>query len=132
MLVFFFFSSRRRHTRCYRDWSSDVCSSDLGLGVALSGRPFENPGGIRLDEGTFTGYSADPGVPPPVYRLYDQVRSWGVGVSLAGVAGTIAALRQRPAPGFARHADLAFGYSEKSVELAPEAPALDGRGTARD
>src|SRR5690554_4875204 len=27
--VFFFFSSRRRHTRCGRDWSSDVCSSDL-------------------------------------------------------------------------------------------------------
>src|SRR5207245_3855161 len=27
----FFFSSRRRHTRCYRDWSSDVCSSDLEL-----------------------------------------------------------------------------------------------------
>src|SRR5207245_7327508 len=25
----FFFSRRRRHTRCYRDWSSDVCSSDL-------------------------------------------------------------------------------------------------------
>src|SRR5207245_4220046 len=25
----FFFSSKRRHTRCYRDWSSDVCSSDL-------------------------------------------------------------------------------------------------------
>src|SRR6266436_2188180 len=28
----FFFSSRRRHTRCSRDWSSDVCSSDLLLG----------------------------------------------------------------------------------------------------
>src|SRR5215203_6591744 len=27
--VFFFFSSRRRHTRYWRDWSSDVCSSDL-------------------------------------------------------------------------------------------------------
>src|SRR5690554_7263238 len=27
--VTFFFSSRRRHTRCARDWSSDVCSSDL-------------------------------------------------------------------------------------------------------
>src|SRR2546422_5134726 len=25
----FFFSSRRRHTRCSRDWSSDMCSSDL-------------------------------------------------------------------------------------------------------
>src|SRR5207245_4917597 len=29
IMCFFFFSSRRRHTRCYRDWSSDVCSSDL-------------------------------------------------------------------------------------------------------
>src|SRR5699024_11534813 len=27
--AFFFFSSRRRHTRSKRDWSSDVCSSDL-------------------------------------------------------------------------------------------------------
>src|SRR3712207_7793847 len=27
--LFFFFSSRRRHTRYWRDWSSDVCSSDL-------------------------------------------------------------------------------------------------------
>src|SRR5256884_5098291 len=31
MLCSFFFSSRRRHTRCSRDWSSDVCSSDLSL-----------------------------------------------------------------------------------------------------
>src|SRR5204863_886471 len=29
VLSFFFFSSRRRHTRSLRDWSSDVCSSDL-------------------------------------------------------------------------------------------------------
>src|SRR5699024_781247 len=29
-LAVFFFSSRRRHTRSKRDWSSDVCSSDLG------------------------------------------------------------------------------------------------------
>src|SRR5438105_11220232 len=28
-LILFFFSSRRRHTRSTRDWSSDVCSSDL-------------------------------------------------------------------------------------------------------
>src|SRR6266704_3465011 len=31
-MFFFFFSSRRRHTRSKREWSSDVCSSDLGLG----------------------------------------------------------------------------------------------------
>src|SRR5438874_6148613 len=30
-VVFFFFSSRRRHTRSLRDWSSDVYSSDLDL-----------------------------------------------------------------------------------------------------
>src|SRR5438874_10001100 len=29
VFFFFFFSSRRRHTRSLRDWSSDVCSSDL-------------------------------------------------------------------------------------------------------
>src|SRR5699024_11883524 len=32
-ICFFFFSSRRRHTRSKRDWSSDVCSSDLVLHV---------------------------------------------------------------------------------------------------
>src|SRR5690606_40188515 len=34
--VFFFFSSRRRHTRFSRDWSSDVCSSDLRF-VSIDG-----------------------------------------------------------------------------------------------
>src|SRR6266568_7622730 len=34
VIIFFFFSSRRRHTRWNCDWSSDVCSSDLGVDVA--------------------------------------------------------------------------------------------------
>src|SRR5438309_9016236 len=38
-LSFFFFSSRRRHTRWNCDWSSDVCSSDLP-----SEQPLRNPG----------------------------------------------------------------------------------------
>src|SRR5256884_4185518 len=38
-LLCFFFSSRRRHTRCSRDWSSDVCSSDLFLAAAPRWRP---------------------------------------------------------------------------------------------
>src|SRR5439155_17395129 len=42
----FFFSSRRRHTRWPRDWSSDVCSSDLASTEmsqfqAVNGRPFD-------------------------------------------------------------------------------------------
>src|SRR5437879_11777828 len=46
--VFFFFSSRRRHTRYIGDWSSDVCSSDLAPGAAsakdkpLSWKPVED------------------------------------------------------------------------------------------
>src|SRR2546422_8147796 len=43
----FFFSSRRRHTRCSRDWSSDVCSSDLQITASVidlfKWRPFRSP-----------------------------------------------------------------------------------------
>src|SRR3989440_9703227 len=38
ILRFFFFSSRRRHTRSDRDWSSDVCSSDLRENLAAAAR----------------------------------------------------------------------------------------------
>src|SRR5262249_58554598 len=38
LLVFLFFSSRRRHTRLVSDWSSDVCSSDLAC-AARATRP---------------------------------------------------------------------------------------------
>src|SRR6266542_4651630 len=43
----FFFSSRRRHTRCYRDWSSDVCSSDLPVGIDGGAGPVYTVGGHR-------------------------------------------------------------------------------------
>src|SRR5450432_4556057 len=36
--LFFFFSSRRRHTRSDRDWSSDVCSSDLEVPITPQNR----------------------------------------------------------------------------------------------
>src|SRR6266436_5474304 len=42
-VVCFFFSSRRRHTRCSRDWSSDVCSSDLAL---LRDQPLSTVAGL--------------------------------------------------------------------------------------
>src|SRR5207245_3754389 len=41
-VLFFCFSSRTRHTICYRDWSSDVCSSDLdGVEVETRFKPPE-------------------------------------------------------------------------------------------
>src|SRR5690606_39857718 len=45
------FSSRRRHTRFSRDWSSDVCSSDLGHHRPREGSP---------SHFVHTGYEADP------------------------------------------------------------------------
>src|SRR5215203_7075181 len=49
-MFFFFFSSRRRHTRYWRDWSSDVCSSDLEPdGHLLTREPHEIcEGGLDL------------------------------------------------------------------------------------
>ena len=38
--VHLFVPSRRRHTRCSRDWSSDVCSSDLPEGTSVQRCPF--------------------------------------------------------------------------------------------
>src|SRR5207249_6481916 len=43
---YFFFSSRRRHTRSKRDWSSDVCSSDLILWIKRMGEGFVAAGEI--------------------------------------------------------------------------------------
>src|ERR1035437_5857 len=56
-LLLFFFSSRRRHTRYWRDWSSDVCSSDLGdAGVSVL---FVIPLEELLTEGAAVLYAAE-------------------------------------------------------------------------
>src|SRR6266480_7830570 len=62
-MFFFFFSSRRRHTRLTCDWSSDVCSSDLGTvtpaAFADYGDP-TSPYGTTLSPITFTPTPATP------------------------------------------------------------------------
>src|SRR5207247_6068659 len=50
----FFFSSRRRHTRSTRDWSSDVCSSDLEAWL-------ERPGTLKID------------IPPYVREVVEEI-----------------------------------------------------------
>src|SRR5438045_8726879 len=47
IIFLFFFSSRRRHTRCLSDWSSDVCSSDLTIfRAARQNRPEADRRGV--------------------------------------------------------------------------------------
>src|SRR5215471_3647613 len=69
LFFFFFFSSRRRHTRSLRDWSSDVCSSDLDLengfadapaGVAETMRMSIEVGLAGASVEDFTGRADDP------------------------------------------------------------------------
>src|SRR5690606_39524145 len=67
-LLHFFFSSRRRHTRFSRDWSSDVCSSDLGM-LWVDHLPKPNPQLLRyledlvvLFEAVFVKPLGDPAV----------------------------------------------------------------------
>src|SRR2546429_4458608 len=51
-ITFFFFSSRRRHTRCSRDWSSDVCSSDLPTtSFRFPSMRLNSPQGLELSSG---------------------------------------------------------------------------------
>src|SRR5438876_2699720 len=65
---FFFFSSRRRHTRWTGDWSSDVCSSDLEFGPFFTDR-YKTPWGQALN---FDG----PDSAGVRRHFIENVRSW--------------------------------------------------------
>src|SRR2546429_8317466 len=85
-LIFFFFSSRRRHTRCSRDWSSDVCSSDLGGRRESSRRSRgRGPGGERKrggGSGGLGGRSLPEGIEIGRASCRERGEISGVAVSL--------------------------------------------------
>src|SRR5216684_9269149 len=62
-IVFFFFSSRRRHTRCSRDWSSDVCSSDLEQSIKT------------IVSQTVQEQTGHPAKSNDIYQFIDTIRS---------------------------------------------------------
>src|SRR5438045_9522407 len=55
--MYFFFSSRRRHTRCLSDWSSDVCSSDLAVSAGFYARTVDFDAEASTDIRTANGSS---------------------------------------------------------------------------
>src|SRR2546422_10968430 len=79
----FFFSSRRRHTRCSRDWSSDVCSSDLCIPTHGGNRRRREDGelcrrsarGRRLRVDATDGHTACPAAAAKVNTLSRSPRS---------------------------------------------------------
>src|SRR6266478_6975099 len=68
-VIFFFFSSRRRHTRFDCDWSSDVCSSDLRNLAVLAEHRHEEVLGLGLASVRKPALDAQPVHLPPVRRL---------------------------------------------------------------
>src|SRR5206468_8268322 len=66
----FFFSSRRRHTRSDRDWSSDVCSSDLGR---CAGETLRSPRQAALERPS-TPTSRSSGLSTPVAPAQQKSR----------------------------------------------------------
>src|SRR5215211_8229299 len=66
-MIFFFFSSRRRHTRSLCDWSSDVCSSDLS-------RDPQRGGEERMTQPLIAVTMGDPaGIGPEIIvRAFDE------------------------------------------------------------
>src|SRR5688572_11525137 len=76
-VCFFFFSSRRRHTRFDCDWSSDVCSSDLGSGVVRMYRLRHVDGSPIAIERTLVPYSLLPDPESVTTSLYEALDAYG-------------------------------------------------------
>src|SRR5256712_6055276 len=84
--MYFFFSSRRRHTRSDRDWSSDVCSSDLPSATAavVENKTYTvTPASVTVKAGIITGEVTELKVMERVEQGSDRV------VSPAKLTGTL-------------------------------------------
>src|SRR5438445_12715058 len=85
MFFFFFFSSRRRHTRYWRDWSSDVCSSDLGIHALFEARGLVLQEWDKVQTDLLTIRETDAA--PPLVEIgrascRERVEIWVVGVAV--------------------------------------------------
>src|SRR5690349_22961197 len=80
-ICFFFFSSRRRHTRSLRDWSSDVCSSDLAA--------------ARPHEGVTDAAKVDPHVGQLVREERARIEQLAIVDRLPLIGGAVGAIALR-------------------------------------
>src|SRR5258706_9431835 len=77
-VIFFFFSSRRRHTRLVSDWSSDVCSSDLVTATLLRGGYRNREGAVDTSHLFLSPFNSSPMshvLEPAIVRLTRWIRS---------------------------------------------------------
>src|SRR5699024_5468583 len=95
MLLLYFFASRRRHTRSKRDWSSDVCSSDLAVAWLLTFRRFSRPAAAPPAAVAALAAPLFPGL--PFVEVMVAATPSGVATGLAGLVAAVivAALADR-------------------------------------
>src|ERR1035441_7211943 len=123
LFLFVFFSSRRRHTRCLSDWSSDVCSSDLVMSQCST----TTFGSCGLMVGEII-------VPPPPGPIMVQGSNRGAGPGLAAASMIAGSVKARTTRGKQRtrtgrplgstgSAFRAIGSPETSFVLSPQKKA---------
>jgi hypothetical protein len=99
-----------------------------GVGVNVSGKPIDSMGKLRLDYGVSEATDIDGNVIRE-FTSYEEIRTFGVGVSLLELASNIAEATGGSRWGVSRWLMVALGHSWKDivVDLAPEDVTLDGR-----
>src|SRR3712207_2921718 len=134
MGLVFFFSSRRRHTRYWRDWSSDVCSSDL-MSVFEGSRLLRGQAGSKVTLTVIRGNAAEP---HEVTLVREKLA--GPSVTSRMIGSDVGYLRvasfQAGAPEELRRqgADLARGGAKSliiDIRRTAEGPLENGHAAAR-
>src|SRR5271157_6203017 len=128
-IFFFFFSSRRRHTRCGRDWNSDVCSSDLArshvghhLPVKLDAELLETPDELAVGESVQARTGADADDPQAA-----EITLLALAAAIGEPAGAIGCFLHRPVQ-FALGEEIALGELGEFLAFgAAHSAALDSR-----
>src|SRR5258707_737387 len=122
--VLFFFSSRRRHTRYWRDWSSDVCSSDLRADLELVEQLEE----FQVSAASELGID-DEGVPfhvkKEVTSALRRLAPIGLSTDIVWTANARTlrhVIEMRTAPG--AEEELRLGFDEIAGTMEEEAPGL--------
>jgi hypothetical protein len=101
-----------------------------GVGLSLSGRPVAAAGGVRLDYGEYQATSPTGEILGTIHA-YEDVESFGVGVSVAQLADAVSRLGKARGLDVARYADVALGYTSKQVRVVL-APGAAGESSAKD
>jgi hypothetical protein len=107
-----------------------------GLGIALAGKPFDKVGSVRLSYG-LTQATGPSGEDLGTFEPFEEVSSFGIGLSLAQATEAIWRATGDDAPAIARYGDVALGLTKKDVHvfLNPAFsgfPETSGDGKAED